>query len=292
MIEVLQPGMFTTVQDLGRDGLTHLGISPSGAADAVALRIGNWLVGNPPGAAALEMTLLGGSYHFESRSLVALTGRWNSFEIGAGEVLDIGPLEFGARAYLCVSGGIGVPEVFGSRSTHVLSRLGGLEGRALRRGDKLPAGPAASLAPRTLPERFLALTERTRTLRITPGAQARAFSAESAMRLIASEYTVRDNSDRMGVRFSGPPVCWRGEEMRSEGVPLGAIQIPPDGEPIALGVDAQTTGGYPVIGAVITADLPSLGQLRPRDRVRFHPVSFEEARALALQQDALLRELV
>ena len=291
MIEVLQPGMFTTVQDLGRDGLTHLGISPAGAADAVALRIGNWLVGNPPAAAALEITLVGGRYRFEERSLVALTGRWESFVHEAG-MLDIPPLTAGARAYLCVSGGIDVPEVFGSRSTHVLSRLGGLDGRALRRGDRLPVGAATLFTPRVLPDRFQRLTERTRILRMTPGAQARAFSADSAMRMLASEYTVCDNSDRMGVRLSGPPVQWSGEEMRSEGVPVGAIQIPPDGEPIVLGVDAQTTGGYPVIGAVITADLPSLGQLRPRDRVRFQPVSFEEARELALQQDLLLRHLM
>jgi antagonist of KipI len=292
MIEVLQPGMFTTVQDLGRDGLTHLGISPAGAADITAFRIGNWLVGNPPHAAGLEITLTGGRYRFQSRALVAVTGRWESFVTGAGDVLEIPPLRTGARAYLCVAGGIDLPEVLGSRATHVLSRLGGLDGRALRRGDKLPVGTPGTLTPRVLPDHLRQLTERTLRLRITAGAQARRFSAEAAMRLLASEYTVRDNSDRMGVRLSGPPVRWSGEEMRSEGVPLGAIQIPPGGEPIVLGVDAQTTGGYPVIGCVITADLPSLGQLRPRDRVRFQPVSFDEARALALEQGALLRELV
>jgi antagonist of KipI len=291
MIEVLHPGLFTTVQDLGREGLTHLGISPSGAADPVALRLGNWLVGNPAGAAALELTLVGGQYRFDRDTVVALTTKWEAFIVHAGQIVDAGPISSGVRAYLCVSGGIAVPEVLGSRSTHVLSRLGGFEGRALRRGDRLPLEDSNSLNTRVLPDRYRPLTERTRTLRFTPGAQAREFTADSAMLLIASEYTVRDNSDRMGVRLAGPGVRWSGPEMSSEGVPLGAIQVPPSGEPIILGVDAQTTGGYPVIGAVITADLPSLGQLRPRDRVRFQPVTLQEARSLALHQCALLREL-
>lgn len=290
MIEVLQPGLFTTVQDLGRDGWTHLGISPCGAADPVALRLGNWLVGNAPGAAALEMTLLGGRFRFEREALVAITGRWTSFRVVAGEVVDVGPIQSGARAYLCVSGGVSVPFVFGSASTHVLSRLGGFEGRALRRGDRLSFGDSHK-DPRNLPDRCVALTERSRTLRITPGAQAESFSAEAAMTVLASEYTVRDDSDRMGLRLSGPPVSWSAGEMVSEGVPLGAMQILPSGEPILLGVDAQTTGGYPVIGAVITADLPSLGQLRPRDRIRFQAVSVEEAWELARKQAALLKEL-
>lgn len=291
MIEVVHPGLFTTVQDLGRDGLTHLGISPCGAADQLALQIGNWLVGNPPNTAALEMTLSGGRYQFTEDALVAITGRWECYPVRAGQIIDAGPVVAGARAYLCVAGGITVPEVLGSRSTHVLSRLGGLEGRALQRGDRLPVASAGARPPRTLPDRYQSLLLRSKMLRITAGSQANRFTGEAAMRLLASEYTVTDHSDRMGVRLSGPAVCWNGKEMRSEGMPLGAVQIPPSGEPIILGVDAQTTGGYPVIGAVITADLPSLGQLRPRDRARFRAVTLQEARSIALQQAALLREL-
>ena len=292
MIEVVHPGLFTTVQDLGREGMTHLGVSPSGAADPVSLRVGNWLVGNPPGAAALEMTLLGGTYLFLRDALAVVTGKhWRAVGVAAGGVLEVGPITSGARAYLCVSGGIDVASIFGSRSTHVPSGLGGFEGRALRRGDVVPVAEGTLRAPRGLPEHLKTLLVRSKTLRITPGAQSSQFSAGEAMRLLSSDYAVQESSNRMGLRLTGPPLACRGPEMRSEGVPLGAVQIPPSGEPILLGVDAQTTGGYPVIGAVISADLASLGQLRPRDAVRFAAIGFDEARDLALQQSALLSEL-
>lgn len=275
MIEVLQPGVLTTVQDHGRDGLTHLGISPAGAFDAVALHVGNWLVGNAPNAAAFEMTLVGGRFRFERRATICVTGRrWASFEVDAGEVVDVGPIREGARAYLCVSGGLDVPLVFGSASAHLPSGLGG---RALRKGDRL-AFRDECCEPRALPPRFEALTKRSHTLRVTPASA------------VLGEYIVREQSDRMGIRLSGPPVPSTGA-MVSEGMPLGAVQVPTSGEPILLGVDAQTTGGYPVVACVISADLPSMAQLRPRDTVHFEAVSFEEARRLAREQAALLREL-
>jgi biotin-dependent carboxylase-like uncharacterized protein len=290
MIEVLEPGLFTTVQDLGREGWTHLGISPCGAADPLALRIGNWLVGNPLNAAALEMTLTGGRFRFLRSAVVSITGRPAAWRVEAGVIVEVGPIAGGARAYLCVSGGISVPLVFGSASTHVLSRLGGLHGRALRRGDQLRLGDGFG-EPRTLPERFAPLLSRSPTLRITAGAQAAGFASDAMPILLRSRYSVREESDRMGVRLAGPALQWLGGEMVSEGVPAGAVQVPPSGEPILLGVDAQTTGGYPVIGAVITADLPSLGQLRPRDTVRFSLVGLEEAWEEARRQAALLAEL-
>jgi biotin-dependent carboxylase-like uncharacterized protein len=303
VIQVQDPGLFTTVQDLGREGFGPLGVSPSGAADAISLRLGNRLVGNAEGAAGLEMTLLGGTFLFPEGSLLALSGSdfgatldgkpvelLSSFEAKAGQTLRLGPTRTGARCYLCVRGGIAAKLFLGSASTHVLSGLGGHEGRALRKGDVLNVG-AASGPPRMqrLSARAKQEMQSRKALRITPGPQREWFS-ESAQRLFhESKYRVAEESNRMGIRLEGAAIpAPSGGEMVSEGVALGAIQVPEGGKPIILFVEQQTTGGYPKIANVISADFHSLGQLRPRDEIRFERVDFATARALLIKQERLL----
>jgi len=280
----------TTVQDLGRPGYAHLGISASGAADALSLRAGNLLVKNPQGAAALEMTLAGGTFEFEEPAVVALTGAdfdagipmWTPVRVKAGEHLRCGRARSGARCYLCVRGGIQVPLVLGSASTHLLTALGGLEGRALRRGDVLEVGAVAMAGIFSRPA--CAPAPRAPALRVT--------SPDNANALCAAVWQVREDSDRMGLRLRGPVLARHTGHMLTEGVPLGAVQVPPDGQPIILFVEHQTTGGYPKAANVISADLHAVGQLRPRDPVHFEQVTIDAALALLKAQEDWLHSLV
>ncbi|MSV30117.1 MAG: biotin-dependent carboxyltransferase [Bryobacterales bacterium] len=289
-IHVLQPGFQSTVQDLGRPGYGHLGISASGAADPLSLRIGNLLVGNPETAAAIEMTLTGGSFEFACDTVVGLAGSdfgvplWKSFEVKAGQVLACGPARTGARCYLCVRGGIDVPPVLGSRSTQLMAGLGGA---ALKAGDVLPIGiPEAACQPPHFGPRLLHSTAPGRAIRVTAGPQSERFSGG----FYQSAFLVSRHSNRMGLRLEGPCVEHRERgRLLTEGAALGAIQVPPDGQPIILFVEHQTTGGYPKIANVIAADLHLLGQLRPRDEVRFELVTMERARTLLARQEYYVR---
>jgi len=281
----------TTVQDLGRPGYAHLGISASGAADALSLRAGNLLIGNAEGAAALEMTLAGGTFEFESRAIVALTGAdfeasipmWTAVWVKPGEQVRCGHARSGARCYLCVNGGIDVPPVLGSASTHLLTGLGGLEGRALKRSDVLAS--RTGLRPVSFrPQRGYSNPSSPTILRIT--------ASSNAHPLCRSPWEVKEDSDRMGLRLRGPALDRHTGHMLTEGVPLGAIQVPPDGQPIILFVEHQTTGGYPKIANVISADFHAVGQLRPRDQVRFEQVSLDAALTLLEAQEDWLHSLV
>lgn len=302
-IRVEAPGLLATVQDLGRSGFGPIGVSPAGAADPLSLRLGNRLVGNPENVAAVEMTLLGGTFVFSQGAIAALAGSdfgasvddaeiasGESFEIRAGQTLRLGSSRSGARCYLCLQGGIAVPIFLGSASTHVLSHLGGFDGRPLQKGDVLNIGDFSApfrkrvIAPRV--RDYLALFN---VLRVTPGPQAEWFSEHSSRAFYSSSYRVAEQANRMGLRLEGAPLA---EEVKrpmiTEGVSLGAIQVPSSGLPIILFVDQQTTGGYPKIANVISADLHRVGQLRPRDEIRFEQVAFDEARALLLEQEKLL----
>jgi antagonist of KipI len=303
VVEVLEPGLFTTVQDLGREGFGPLGVSPSGAADPISLRLGNRLVGNTEGAAALEMTLLGGAFLFPEGAVGALAGSdfgatldekpvemWTAFEAKPGHVLRMGPTRSGARCYLCVRGGIEVKPFLGSASTHLLSGLGGHEGRALRKRDVLRIGETSRVPRRRrLSVRALANLQPRKVLRVTPGPQSDWFQESAQKIFYESTYRVAEESNRMGIRLQGAaiPTASSGE-MISEGVSLGAVQVPEGGLPIILFVEQQTTGGYPKIANVISADFHSLGQLRPRDEIRFERVEWETARALLVEQEKLL----
>ena len=312
-MSVVSGGLFTTVQDLGRPGHGRIGVSAAGAADALSFRIANRLAGNPDNAPALEMTILGGTFQFESPAYVALAGAdmhpvieagveqagaapahevrmLAAFAVAAGQRLRLGAALSGARTYLAVHGGFNVALLLGSASTHAPSRLGGFEGRPLRQGDRLRFADAPE--PRTL--RRVVATDRGPlaarvSLRVTDGPQAERFAAASREAFFASPYTVTSESDRMGLRLAGAPLpVPSGGRMATEGMPLGAIQIPPEGQPVILFVDHQTTGGYPVVASVISADLHQVGQLRPRDVIRFESVPLLSARDLLLEQEAWL----
>jgi biotin-dependent carboxylase-like uncharacterized protein len=291
-IHVRAPGFLTTVQDLGRYHYAHLGIAPAGAADSLSLRAGNLLAGNEEDAAGLEMTLLGGTFEFEAPALVVLAGSdfganipvWTPVEVPAGGVVRCGPTRSGARCYLCVRGGIDVPPVLGSASTLVAAGLGGFGGRPLRKGDSLTTG---GKAVRQASQKRISIPARD-AIRVTPGPRADWF--ESGLRGV---YRVKEDSDRVGLRLSGPqPAAKRTDQLVTEGVSVGAIQLPPGGEPMILFVEHPTTGGYPTVASVISADLHLVGQLRPRDEVRFEIVSLEQALAALRVQEELIHALV
>jgi antagonist of KipI len=307
MIRVLTPGLFTTVQDLGREGYGPLGVSASGAADPIGLRIGNELLGNSANTAALEMTLLGGSFVFEHEAVISLTGSdfgstldsspvalWEAHQVHAGQLLRCGPTRSGARCYLSVRGGIDVPLFLDSASTHAVSGLGGFNGRALKKGDVLSVRTArGELRSLRVDTDSLARLQPRKTLRVTQGPQSEWFSESDWGTLTKSTYRVSEDSNRMAVRLQGPLLASQSAgEMITEGVSLGAIQIPPRGQPIILFVELQTTGGYPKIANIISADLASVGQLRPRDEIHFERVTPQQARRLICEQQQILQSLV
>ena len=302
-IQVKIPGLLTTVQDLGREGFGPIGVSPSGAADPISLRLGNRLVANAESAAGLEMTLLGGTFLFPEGTILALTGSdfgatldgaavdlGTSVDVRPGGTLRLGPTCSGARSYLCVQGGIVVTPFLGSASTHILIGLGGFQGRSLRKGDVLHIGPATgSFRKRTIAPQVLKHLSPRKVLRVTPGPQMDWFSESALRSFYAGTYRVSEQSNRMGLRLEGTRVSQSADrEMITEGISLGAVQVPPGGLPIILFVDQPTTGGYPKIANVISADLHRVGQLRPGDEIQFEQVTLEIARSLLIEQEKLL----
>ena len=264
-IRVIAPGFLTTVQDLGRFGHAHEGISASGAADALALRAANLLVGNAENAPALEITLTGPTLEFEAAATIALTGSdfdaglplWAPVDVVAGQTVKLNGTKSGARAYLAVRGGLHSTKVLGSASAHLLTGVGG---KPLRAADVLNIGDNAVRKPRR-PAQWFPISEREDTVLCTDGPQASWFQSE----IYAAPYTVTEECNRMGIRLQGTAMASPPGGMLTEGVPLGAIQVPADGQPIILFVEHQTTGGYPKPANVISADFWRLGQLRPRD---------------------------
>ncbi|MCW5965731.1 MAG: biotin-dependent carboxyltransferase [Bryobacterales bacterium] len=318
MIRVIQAGLLTTVQDLGRHGQTHLGVSPAGAADALSFRAGNLMLGNGEGAAALELTATGGRYLAESDVYVLVAGDapveragsaaapWRALRLRSGQELSIGGLNSGLHAYLCVADGVKAPLWLGSAATHIPSGLGGWKGRALQKGDVLPVGsPRGSgvrLARRAgLPAALRQELQPRSVLRVTLGTHAawlRGHAGVDAQHwLQACPWRVLPASNRMGLRLSpigDTPTEGAGSavgEILTVGVPLGAIQVTPSGQLAMLGVDAQTTGGYPMIACVISADFCAMGQLRPGDTVSLKVTDLSTARHLLSRQEALLNEL-
>jgi antagonist of KipI len=289
-VRVLSPGLLTTVQDLGRFGWAHYGVSASGAADALALRAANLLAGNAENAPALEMTLVGGAFEFETAATIAVAGSdfscglplWTAVEVSAGQTIRFGATRSGARCYLAVRGGFDVPRAMGSASVHVMTGVGG---RPLRAGDALAIGDAAMRRPRAGSPPPFGIAG---PLRVTVGPQAERFAGE----LYGTPYTVSEESNRMGLRLRGPAIPSPPGGMLTEGTPLGAVQVPPDGQPIILFVEHQTTGGYPKPANVVSADFWRLGQLRPRDEVAFELVTMECALGLLREQERWLYSLI
>jgi biotin-dependent carboxylase-like uncharacterized protein len=302
-LAVVDPGLLTTVQDLGRPGHGRVGIPPSGPLDRPALVLANRLVGNPDGAAALELTLKGPRLEVHRPGVVAVTGAdmgftvnggpapaWAAVEVRAGDVLGFRMASAGCRAYLALAGGVDVPTVLGSRATYLRGRLGGLEGRALRKGDLLPGGspahPPARVTGRAVPPAARPAYPAEVECRVVPGPQADRFTPAGWAAFLGGPYTVTPQADRMGYRLEGPRIEHaRGHDIVSDGIPLGGIQVPGEGQPIVLLVDRQTTGGYTKIATVFSGDVARIGQTRPGHRVRFRQVSLPEAHA-ALAEEA------
>lgn len=296
-IRVVKSGWFTTVQDLGRYGYQQYGVTVAGAMDCFAATVANRLVGNSDGAAVLELTLKGPELQFERDAIIAITGAdlsptidgmgiplWECMELRRDSRLSFGRPHAGSRAYLAIAGGIDVPLVLGSRSTHCSSETGGLQGRPLKQGDMLRSGRLSRsicrLIGKRLPAQLLPRYSRSATLRIVPGPQREVFSVGSLVTLTDSSYQVAPQSDRMGYRLIGPRMTFtRSAHFISDCTVIGALQIPPDGQPILLMADRQTTGGYPKIAVVISADLPLAAQLVPGHAISFVQCTIAEAQA-------------
>lgn len=298
---VEEAGLFTTVQDLGRCGHQRLGVPPSGALDPFSLRTANLVVGNPPGAAGLEMCRVGATVRVRAESArVALAGAFapagdlpllESRTLRHGDALRIGRIAGGAL-YLAVEGGFDLLPVLGSLSTYTRGGIGGFEGRRLRPGDALPlVRPAATPRPeRALPHAVPA--ERDRPLRVVLGPQADHFTEAAVEALLMADFAVTPEADRMGLRLQGPRLEHLGPpEIASDGNATGCLQVPGSGQPIALLPDRHTAGGYPKIATVITADLHRLGQAVPGTVLRFEAVAPEQARVVLARLEAAMLAL-
>jgi biotin-dependent carboxylase-like uncharacterized protein len=296
-IEVLDGGLLTTVQDLGRFGYQRYGVPVSGAMDLWALRAANRLAGNDDGEAALEITLAGPVLRFDGPGVIAVTGgdleprlngrpitMWQSVGVPAGAELTFSRARDGMRAYLGVAGGIDVPLVLGSRSTLTKSRLGGYLGRALAAGDRVPIGGRANLmssAGLRVPRGIVPAYGHSHTIRVVMGPQEDAFTDEGIRSFLTGTYTLASQSDRVGCRLTGPRIGHRrGADIVSDGTAFGSVQVSGDGMPIVLMADRGTTGGYTKVATVASADLPRLAQAAPGDRVSFVQVGVGEAQAL------------
>jgi len=303
-IKVLKTGVQTTVQDLGRYGYSHFGISPSGPADSLSFRIGNMVVGNNEDLAGLEMTLLGGDFEFDLDTEVAITGsQFNislngketphnePFHVKKNQILSIGMTKEGARCYLSVKGGIKIQNYLNSKTTHIMSGMGGLMGRPLKKGDLLEINESGKINTPNIPNKIHDIN--TSIVRITRGLQSSYFSENTWKTFTSQTFAVSDVFSRMGIRLLCDPIkSLKGNEILTEGIPLGAIQVPGAGEPIISFVEHQTTGGYPKIANVISADLCKVGQLKPGDEFQFELVSFEKAESLRLEQETFLNKLI
>ena len=308
-LEILSPGILTTVQDIGRFGFGRYGVASSGAVDTFSLRVGNILVKNHENEACLETTLFGLKIRIITDTAIAITGAdfnphinddkplkmWRTHVLKNGDIISFRGLKSGCRSYLAIQGGISVPAVMESKSTNLPSSFGGLEGRPLKKGDIIySGGKGGNIAykERSFPIEWEPQYGKEWTLRIIFGPQDDQFSEKSKNVFIKSVYNVSPKADRTGIRLTGTVVermPEKGESIISEGVISGAIQIPGDGQPIII-LGETVTGGYRKIATVISADLPLLGQLKPGDEVRFKQVSLDEAyKALQGIEDKIKR---
>jgi len=306
---VTRAGFFSSVQDLGRAGFREFGVSMGGALDSFALRVANLLVGNEDGAAGLEITFGGLQLRFQDERIVAWCGGEFDVHIGVaplpaghaalvrpGDELKFGRPQIGCRAWLAISGGVDVPIVLGSRSTDLRANFGGFDGRALRDGDVIPLGPrpgspipATTISSWTAPHDWVSPAKPSPILRFLSGMDWTRFNASTLQRLTSEPFAVSPDSDRMGVRLTGPELPRADNvDLISEAVVPGTVQVPPSGQPILLLGDCQTIGGYPKIAQVITVDLGMAAQVRAGDRVRFLEVSFGDAHQLFLQRERSL----
>lgn len=311
-VNILTPGLSTTVQDLGRPGYYHLGIPLSGGMDRFALRAANMLVGNDEGAAVLEAVFMGPEIEFTQAATVAVTGgelppkvngddrpTWEAFQVKAGDKLSFGFLKSGARAYIAISGGIDVPVKLGSRSTYTLGALGGHEGRALKAGDSLPLGPGGA-GKGSIPANLRRGPGNPAELRMLPGLYWHRITAAAGKQFFADTWKVAPEADRIGYRFKGgqpldfvprtPPFGAGSDPSNIVDAcyPYGSVQVPSGTEPIVLHRDAVSGGGYMMLGTIISADMDLIGQLQPHSPARFVEVSLDQALAARHDRQAAI----
>lgn len=292
-IGILDPGPQTTVQDRGRFGQLRLGIPTSGPMDVHAFMLANRLTGNDDNAAVLECTLSGPRFMVDAPCAVAVTGAevpltingaaaplWTTLPLVPGDEVKLGVARSGLRCYVAFSGGIDVPPVLGSRSTYLRGRLGGVEGRTLRRGDVLALHAAPLPRRLRLPAAAIPRYGSEVDVRAVLGPQHDRFTARGAAALFASSYVMLPQSDRMGARLKGEPIEHAsGPDIVSDGTALGSVQVPGDGQPIVLLLDRQSTGGYTKLATVCSFDIGRIAQLRPGQCVRFRALSVVQAHA-------------
>ena len=305
-ITVLNPGLLTTVQDMGRVGYQQFGVSVSGVMDPRSAAIANILVGNQEGEAVLECTMMGPHLQFDRANTIAITGgdlmptldgqpipAYRAISVQAGQVLRFQAPKTGCRCFIAFTGGLDIPEVMGSRSTYLKAKIGGVEGRKLQKGDVIPF--RAPGVPKNLNIRFISpefVPRQVYTLRVVLGPQDDAFTQEGMNTFLRETYTVTPEFDRMGCRLDGPVIQHvSGGDIISDGIAFGAIQIPSHGRPIIMLADRQTTGGYAKIATVISADFRLLGQLKAGDKVRFEKVSIAQAQEALLNQRTAMKTL-
>lgn len=295
-LEIIEVNGLATLQDSGRTGWRKFGVPASGAMDSFAFRASNLLAGNAPDCAAVEVGLGGITFRALRDCVIAVAGfgygvsvyvwdfpLWSSYYVRGGWTVRLDKLDFGMWAYLAVSGGVLTPPTLGSASTYLRGPFGGLDGRQLRASDVLktgiPSRPLTDIAARTLPEEARPAYALDPILDVIPGPQEKHFIGESIDRFFSSEYSLSNTSDRMGYRLEGAALTQRGKtELTSEGMTMGAIQVPPNGQPIVMMADSPTTGGYPKIAAVASADLPLLAQCMPgKSKIRFRKTTVAKA---------------
>ena len=299
-LTVIKSGFQDMVQDLGRTGYSHLGISETGAADSVSLRIANILLGNSIEEAAIEVTLFGGSYLFDKKAIILLSGSifpsfidnnpidfFKPIHIDKGQTLTIGSTNGGARCYLAIKGGFDVPSLLGSKATHLMSKAGGFYGRNIKKGDKIKYFRLDDIS---LPNIKFNIDRDRSVLHVTKGLQFDLFDVINKELFFNNKFTVSHNSNRMGLRITGPKISTKiSKDILTEGLPLGAIQITGSSDSIISFVDHQTTGGYPKIANVIAADLHKVGQLKPGDKFIFKLMSLDQAEKIYFQQESSLK---
>jgi len=316
-VKVLNPGLATTVQDLGRPGYFHLGIPIGGAMDRLAMRAANLLVGNDEGAAGLEAVFVGPTLEFMQDAIIAVTGAemplkvdgeekptWTAIKVKSGQVLSFDYLKSGARICLAISGGIDVPQALGSRSTYPIGALGGFEGRAIAKDDVLPIGAAKTINEgQSVPVELRRTPGSPAELRVLPGLYWHRITQDAGNNFFKDEWKVAAEADRMGYRFCGGRPLDFVDRQAPFGAgsdpsnvvdccyPYGSIQVPGGTEPIILHRDAVSGGGYFMLGTVISADMDLIGQLQPHTPTRFICVSMDEALAARSDRSAILNSI-
>ncbi len=305
-LRFIKPGMQTSIQDAGRTGFMHQGISRSGAMDPLSLQLANWLVSNPVNQSAIEVTLVGPTIEFTQNHSIAICGAEfdlslndepvfnnETISVKAGDVLAFKRLRQGARAYLAITGILDVDSCFASQSTHLTARFGGYKGRQFESNDELTVLAAKETKKRVLPEDYRPTFTGNYLIRCCPSVETDCFDKESLNAFYNATYTVSNDSNRMGLRLEGKPVPLETSiDIISSGLTQGSIQVPPSGLPIISSVDGQTIGGYPRIANVISSDLNILGQLKAGDKMDCLSISRDKSLQLLQQKQTFINELL